>query len=112
MMEKTILLFVSMLSLVNRLFLVSSKFSAELPSDTCTRTAIINFSATLEGYQDQLLSATINIVCVMCSLLERKGGAGLSLVPFLLVWHQQMNTQWDKGIYIREGTCISIFWCC
>ena len=47
-----------------RLFLVSSKFSTELPSDTCTRTGIINFSATLEGYQDQLLSATINIVCV------------------------------------------------
>ena len=46
-----------------RLFLVSSKIGTELLSDTCTRTTVINFSATLEGYQDQLLSATIHIVC-------------------------------------------------
>lgn len=48
-----------------RLFLMSSKLSNKLPSDTCTKTTVINFSATLEGYQDQLLSATIHIVGVL-----------------------------------------------
>ena len=55
---------------------MSSKFSTELPSDTCTRTVIINFSATLEGYQDQLLSATINIVCVGSLSGVGVGGGG------------------------------------
>ena len=36
--------------------------SAKLPSDTCTKTTVINFSATIEGFQDQLLSITIHMV--------------------------------------------------
>lgn len=69
-----------------RLFLMSSKLSNKLPSDTCTKTTVINFSATLEGYQDQLLSATIHIVCasvlamiiISCSLvLSSKDKAAL-----------------------------------
>lgn len=45
-----------------RLFLVSQQSELQLTSDLSTRTSIVNFSATLEGLQDQLLSVVVDLV--------------------------------------------------